>query len=138
MDPLLSKTLLRFILLNVYAVFVAWIFMIIEKKEELPYHTMKRMLNELRMEMNLKYNMTENDFERFVQRASRAVEKGEELDWNMAFSWGFVFTTFTTIGKSVYIFDLDVFSSSRLSFHSFQFVYKRALFNFNSVKSVSR
>lgn len=105
MDPLLSKTLLRFTLLNVYTVFVAWIFTLIEKKEELPYHTMERMLNELRMKMDFKYNMTENDFERFVQRASRAVEKGKELDWNLLFSWGFVFTAFTTIGKS----DLDFF-----------------------------
>ncbi|XP_078375762.1 potassium channel subfamily K member 3-like [Oculina patagonica] len=59
---------------------------------------MERMLNELRMEMDQKYNMTDNDFENFVTRASAAAEEGEELDWSFVNSCGFVFAAFTTIG----------------------------------------
>ena len=99
MHPLLRKTLLRVMLFNVYGAFVAWIFTLIEKREESSYQRMKRMLTELRMEMDLKYNMTNNDFERFITRASAAVEEGEELDWTFLNSCGFVFAAFTTIGK---------------------------------------
>lgn len=99
MHPLLRKTILRVTLFNAYGVFVAWIFTLIERKEEPAYQRMERMLNELRMEMDLKYNMTDHDFENFVARASAASEEGEELDWSFVNSCGFVFAAFTTIGK---------------------------------------
>ncbi|KAL9966744.1 hypothetical protein ACROYT_G024862 [Oculina patagonica] len=59
---------------------------------------MERMLNELKTEVNLKYNMTDNYFESFARRAAAAVSEGEELDWTYLNSLGFVFAAVTTIG----------------------------------------
>ena len=61
---------------------------------------MGKMLKELRTEINVKYNMTNDDFERFVRRATAVVSAGDELDWTFLNSAEFVFAALTTIGKS--------------------------------------
>ena len=102
MHPLLRKAILRVVLFHVYGTFVGWIFTLIEKRNEPAYKRMETMLSELRMEIDLKYNMTDKDFEWFVRRATAAVMEGDELDWTLLNSCGFVFTAFSTIGE-VYI-----------------------------------
>ena len=61
---------------------------------------MGKMLKELRTEINNKYNMTNDDFERFVRRATAVVSTGDEMDWTFLNSADFVFAALTTIGKS--------------------------------------
>ena len=61
---------------------------------------MGKMLEELRTEINIKYNMTNDDFERFVRRATTAMSTGDELDWTFLNSGEFVFAALTTIGTS--------------------------------------
>ena len=99
MHPLLRKALLRLLLFYLYGLFVAWIFTLIERKDESHHNRMERTLNELRKEMDLKYNITDNDFESFVRRAGMATMEDEELDWTFLNSCGFVFAALTTIGK---------------------------------------
>jgi len=57
------------------------------------------MLKDLRMEITMKYNMTDNDFETFARRAATAVLTGDQLDWMVLNSGEFVFAALTTIGK---------------------------------------
>jgi len=56
------------------------------------------MLSDLRTEINMKYNMTDNDFETFVRRAATAVLAGDQLDWTFLNSGEFVLAAVTTIG----------------------------------------
>ena len=99
MHPLLGKTLLRLVTFYTYSLFVAWIFTLIEKRDESARSRMERTLTELRKEIDLKYNMTDNDFKSFVRRAAKGVSEGEELDWTLSNSCAFVFAAITTIGK---------------------------------------
>ena len=99
MHPLLKKALLRATLFYAYGLFVAWIFTLIERTEETGHRKMERMLHELRTEIVLKYNMTDNDYERFVRRAAAALEVDAELEWTFLNSCGFAFAAITTIGK---------------------------------------
>ena len=100
MNTLLGKTLIRFGLFYGYALFVAWIFTLIEKTDELSHDRMVRKLQELRKVISQKYNMTDNDFESFVREAAAAVIEHEEKDWTYINSCGFVFAALTTIGKT--------------------------------------
>ena len=100
MHSLLGKTFLRVGLFYTYGLFVAWIFTLIEKRDESLHDRMERKLRELRKEINLKYNMTDKDFEGFVIEAAGAVKEHEQLDWTFIKSCGFVFAALTTIGKS--------------------------------------
>lgn len=100
MNPLLGKALLRVVLFYAYGLFVAWIFTFIEKKDELAQNRMERMLSELKNEVHINYNMTDNEFNSFVRRITAAVAAGNEKDWNFLNSCGFVFSAITTIGKS--------------------------------------
>ena len=65
--------------------------------------SLNRHLSELKQEIDLKYNMTDNDFEIFVRRAAAAVTEGNELDWTFQNSCGFVITALTTIGVELFI-----------------------------------
>ena len=100
MHPLLRKGLVRLGLFHVNGLFVAWIFTLIEKQDEPAYKRMKRMLKELRTELNLTciHNITEDYFENFVKRAAAAVKEGDELDWTFVNTLAFLFASFTTIG----------------------------------------
>lgn len=100
MNPLLGKALLRVVLFYAYGLFVAWFFTFIEKKDELAQNRMERMLSELKNEVHINYNMTDNEFNSFVRRITAAVAAGNEKDWNFLNSCGFVFSAITTIGKS--------------------------------------
>lgn len=100
MNPLLGKALLRVVLFYAYGLFVAWFFTFIEKKDELAQNRMERMLSELKSEVHISYNMTDNEFNSFVRRITAAVAAGSEKDWNFLNSCGFVFSAITTIGKS--------------------------------------
>lgn len=104
MHPLLGKTLIRVTLFYAYGLFVAWIFTLIERTEESAHDRMKQKLRELRTEIDLKYNInvTDNDFDIFVQRAAAAVATDAELDWTFLNSCGFAFAAITTIGKVLY------------------------------------
>lgn len=98
MNPLLGKTLLRVTVFYAYGSFVAWIFTVIEKRDESSHERMERTLKELRKEMNLKYNMTESDFGNLVNKTAEAIKEGDNLDWTFLNSAGFVFAALTTIG----------------------------------------
>ena len=99
MHPLLGKALLRLGLFLAYCSLFAWIFTVIERKDEPAHKTKERMLGDLRREINMKYNMTDNDFETFVLRAATAVLAGDQLDWTFLNSGEFVFAALTTVGK---------------------------------------
>lgn len=99
MHPLLGKALVRVGLFQVYGAFAAWIFTLIEKQDEPAYKRMERMLKELRTELNLTHNMTDDCFESFVRRAAAAVKEGDQLDWTYLNSLAFMFASLTTIGK---------------------------------------
>lgn len=100
MHPLLGKTLFRMLIFHAYGLFLAWIFTFIERRDESSFDRMERTLKELKNEVNTKYNMTDDDFERFVKRAATAVVEGDQLDWTFLNSCGFVFAALTTIGKN--------------------------------------
>lgn len=99
MHPLLGKALLRLVLFQGYTMFVAWVFTFIEQKDESPGDRMERMLNDLRREIEAKYNMTDSEFESFVRRAAEAVTAGKEMDWSFLNSCNFVLTAFSTVGN---------------------------------------
>lgn len=99
MHPLLGKALLRLGLLEVYTLIFAWVFTLIERKDGTAEERMERMLTELRTDVGNKYNMTDDDFESFIRRATAAVSAGDELDWTFLSSGQFVFAALTTIGK---------------------------------------
>ena len=99
MHPLLRKTLLRFAVFYAYASFIAWIFTIIEQGSELANNGMERMLKDLRADIEIKFNITDNEFNSFVRRAPVAMTTGDEKDWNFWNSLDFVFTAITAIGK---------------------------------------
>ena len=100
MNPLLGKALLRVVFFYAYGLLVAWIFTFIEKKDELAHNRMERMLSEMKKEVHMKYNMTDNEFNSFVRTVTAVVAAGNEKDWTFLNSCGFVFSAITTIGKS--------------------------------------
>ncbi|PFX22272.1 Potassium channel subfamily K member 3 [Stylophora pistillata] len=59
---------------------------------------MERMLRDLRSDIEMKSNITDNEFDSFVRRAAVTVTTGKELDWNFRNSFDFVFAAITTIG----------------------------------------
>lgn len=99
MKALLGKALQRVVIFYSYGLFTAWIFTIIEKTDEPAHKRMNQTLEDLKNEMDRKYNVTEDDFNGFVQNAKKAVKMGEELDWTFLNSCGFVFASLTTVGK---------------------------------------
>jgi len=102
MHPLLGKTLLRVGVFYAYGLFVAWIFTLIEKRDESADARMNQKLSELRTEIDLKYNMTDSDFDIFVRKAFEAAATEAEIDWTFLNSCGFAFAAITTIGKLFY------------------------------------
>ena len=99
MHPLFGKALLRLGLFTAYCWLFAWIFTLIERKDEPAHKRKERMLSDLRTEVNMKCNMTDDDFETFVLRAATAVLAGDQLDWTLLNSGEFVFAALTTIGR---------------------------------------
>ena len=99
MRRLLCKAIVRILILYLYGLFIAWIFTMIEKLDETAHQRMERMLKDLRNEVDLKYNMTDNEFNSSVKIAAEAMKAKEELDWNFFNSCNFVVATLTTIGK---------------------------------------
>ncbi|XP_068670180.1 potassium channel subfamily K member 9-like isoform X1 [Montipora capricornis] len=98
MNVLLEKTLQRFIIFYLYGLFVAWIFTLIEKLEETAHERKERALEDIRKGMDKKYNMTDQDFYKFVKTTYEAMKDGEILDWNFQNSATFVFAALTTVG----------------------------------------
>ena len=83
-----------------YGLFVAWIFTFIEKRDESSYERREKILETLEKELQLRYNMTDKDFNNFGKITENAVKEGDELDWTFLNSAGFVFAALTTIGKT--------------------------------------
>ena len=102
MHPLLGKALLRVGVFYAYGLFVAWIFTLIEKRDESAHDRMNQKLRELRTDIDIKYNMTDNDFDIFVKKAAEALATEAELNWTFLNSCGFAFAAITTIGKVFY------------------------------------
>ena len=100
MNVLLEKTLQRFIIFYLYGLFVAWIFTLIEKLEETAHERKERALEDIRKGMDKKYNMTDQDFNKFVKTTYEAMKDGEILDWNFQNSATFVFAALTTVGNN--------------------------------------
>ena len=61
------------------------------------------MLKDLREDIEIKFNITDNEFDSFMRRAAVAMTTGDEKDWNFWNSLDFVFTAITTIGKVIEI-----------------------------------
>lgn len=99
MHPLLGKALLRLIFYYAYSLFIAWIFTFIEQRDESARNRMDKMLKDLRTDIEVKYNMTHDEFESFVRRAAEAVTAGNEMDWTFMNSFFFVSTALTTVGN---------------------------------------
>ena len=99
MYPLVKKAIVRVSIFYVYGLFIAWIFTFIEKRDEKVQEKIEKELKELRLEADLKYNMTGDDFNSFVKRAAEAMKGQMELDWTFLNSCGFVFAALTTVGK---------------------------------------
>ena len=112
MNPLLGKAFLRFGIFSAYCLFVAWIFTIIERKDESAHERMERMLKDLRKEITFKYNLTDNDFDSFTAKAAAALSAGDKPDWTFPNSCGFVLAALTTVGKT----PCDVTESDVLDF----------------------
>ena len=99
MRRLLCKAIMQILILYLYALFIAWIFTMIEKLDETAHQRMERMLKDLRNEVEFQYNMTDDEFNSFVKIAAEAMKAKEELDCNFFNSCNFVLATRTTIGK---------------------------------------
>ena len=79
MRRLLCKAIVRMLILYLYGLFIAWIFTMIEKLDETAHQRMERMLKDLRNEVDLKYNMTDNEFNSSVKIAAEARVWNSEL-----------------------------------------------------------
>lgn len=99
MNVISKKALLRIGLFYAYGLFGAWIFTVIEKKDEPGHKRMERMLEELKTGLRLRYNMSDGDFDAFIRKATQASAVGDELDWTFFNSCGFTFAALTTIGQ---------------------------------------
>ena len=71
---------MQILILYLYGLFIAWLFTMIEKLDETAHQRMERMLKDLRNEVDLKYNMTDNEFNSFVKIATEGMKAKEELD----------------------------------------------------------
>ena len=99
MNLIAKKTILRIGLFYAYGLLGAWIFTLIEKKEEPGNKIRERMLQELKKGLLLKYNMSDDDFDSFVQKVTDAAAAGDEMDWSFFNSCGFTFAALTTVGN---------------------------------------
>ena len=72
MRRLLCKAIVRILILYLYGLLIAWIFTMIEKLDETAHQRMERMLKDLRNEVDLKYNITDNEFNSSVKIAAEA------------------------------------------------------------------
>ena len=97
--PLVKRAIVRVLIFFVYGLFIAWIFTFIEKRDEKVQEKIEKELKELRLEADLKYNMTDDDFNSFVKGAAEAMKGEIELDWTFLNSCVFVFAALTTVGK---------------------------------------
>ena len=70
MHPLLGNVIFRTLLFHAYGLFFAWVFTLIEKRDESSRNRMERLRRELKNEVDMKCNMTDSDFERFVNKAA--------------------------------------------------------------------
>ena len=99
MNLISKKTLFRIGLFYAYGLFGAWVFTLIERKDEPGQKIMERLLQELKIDLRLKYNISDGDFDSFVKKATKATAAGDELDWTFFNSCGFTFAALTTIGN---------------------------------------
>lgn len=123
MSSLLKKTFFRVIAFILASSIGAIVFSSLERshaKNELK--TKEKLLESLRKEMGLKYNMTQVDFENFSQLSHDALSLGGPA-WDYLDGLRFAFETLTTIGKrlDVSMFDVSIVAADwqqliRLSF----------------------
>ena len=99
MHPLLKKAVFRVLIFYVYGLFIAWMFTLIEERNESAQNRIAKAIKRLKNEAQEKYNMTDNDFNTFVTKAAEAMKGEDELQWTFLNSRAFVFAALTTVGK---------------------------------------
>ncbi|XP_031553676.1 two pore potassium channel protein sup-9-like [Actinia tenebrosa] len=99
MKPIYKKCFLRMLLFLVYGFLGAWLFSLIEERDE-PYAvTSNRRLELRRKEMKNKYNLTNStDFDKFVAIVSEASQLKKKMDWTVLNGCEFTYTAITTVG----------------------------------------
>ena len=99
MHPLLKKAVFRVLIFYVYGLFFAWMFTLIEERNESVQSRIAKAIKRIKNEAQEKYNMTDNDFNTFVKKAAEAMKGEDELEWTFLNSCAFVFAALTTVGK---------------------------------------
>ena len=100
-SSLLKKTLFRVIAFAFAASIGAIIFSSVERPNaENESKTKQKLLESLKKEMEIKYNMTQEDFDNFTQLSHEALSLGGPA-WDYVDGLRFAFETLTTIGKRV-------------------------------------
>lgn len=61
------------------------------------------MLKDLRVDIEIKFNIIDNEFNSFVRRVFVVMIIGDEKDWNFWKSFDFVFIVIIVIGKVIEI-----------------------------------
>ena len=62
MHPLLKKAVFRVLIFYVYGLFFAWMFTLIEERNESVQSRIAKAIKRIKNEAQEKYNMTDNDF----------------------------------------------------------------------------
>ena len=95
-----GKTLIKRILLFlVYGFAGAGVFTILEKREETNKEKAMRMLQQLKKNLTIHHNITDEEFERFAVAAYKAIRVNKTLDWSYFRAVDFTYSALTTIGE---------------------------------------
>ena len=95
-----GKTLIKRILLFlVYGFAGAGVFTFLEKREETNKEKAMRMLQQLKKNLTIHHNITDEEFERFAVAAYKAIRVNKTLDWSYFRAVDFNYSALTTIGE---------------------------------------
>ena len=98
MKVLLKKCVLRILCVFLWAVFSAWLFVLMEYTEKDGAREKYQLLISLYKFMATKYNMSLEDFNNFSRMAHEALTE-PKLEWTFFQAMDFVFQAFTTVGE---------------------------------------
>lgn len=99
MDPLVKTTFFRFLGLILWASLSAWLFVMVEYREENDLEEKYQLLRSLYENMASKCNITIEEFNNFSNMAYEALGEPKR-QWNFDVAVRFVFQAMTTIGKA--------------------------------------